>query len=323
MQQEDGPGRIAGDTFAITEHQEDEPAGTAGDLPARATHQEDPPEHTAGEPLADTEQEEGQPAAGEPLVDTEQQEGQPATGGPLVDTEQQTAQQPQTLATHIQEHENIEVVAQDRADAVIERIRRQTDSAYHFAFDKAIREIRSDQNRNFDRKLEETIEQFRQTLEGLTRQHTNGLQDLESAARENQDRHDRQMDLLQSEIDRNRQEAEQHQEELVKAHIQKLTTAAEDSKKESAEQLRQYTQICSETAVNLTERLDEAIKKNSGMIDSKLREHRTAVGREQRQKTEEAIAAAEAKWKKRSAALLVVALTASAIAAAALVTAIL
>lgn len=307
MHQEDGPGGIAGDTFARTDHQEDEPNGTAGDLPANTGHQEDPPERTAGEPLANIDQQECQPAAREPLVDTEQQ----------------AEPQPQTLAAHIQEHENIEAAAQDRANAAIVKIRRETDSAYHFAFDKAIREIRSDQNRNFDRKLEETIEQFRQTLEGLTREHANELQGLEAAARENQDLHDRQMDQLRSEIDRNREEADQHREALVKAHSQRLIAAAEDSNKERAEQLRQYTEICSETAVSLTERLDEAIRKSSGTIDSRLREHRTAVGREQQQKTEQAMAAAEARWKKRAAALLVVTLTASAIAVAALVTAVL
>ena len=47
---------------------------------------------------------------------------------------------------------------------------------------------------------------------------------------------------------------------------------------------------------------------------SKLREHRAETIREQQRKALEAIAAAESKWKKRTAAILTVTLTASAIA---------
>ena len=75
---------------------------------------------------------------------------------------------------------SIETAAQDRADATVEKIRRETERTYHLEFDRAIREIRSDQNRNFNQKLDEAIGQFRETLEGLAREYSGKLQDLET-----------------------------------------------------------------------------------------------------------------------------------------------
>ena len=129
------------------------------------------------------------------------------------------------------------------------------------------------------------------------------------------------MEQFQSETDRNREEAAQHREELDKAHSRRLSAAAEEARREREEQLEQYQKICSDTTVDLAERLDNAIKTNARNIDSRLREHRTESTREQQQKTLEGIAATEAKWKRRTAAILTATLAASALAVAALLTA--
>ena len=306
MQPEDGPDEVSGESVATTGQQEDPPEGTAGELTVNTERPEDPPDGTAGDPLAGT---------GHPEVELD--ENLPEI------TELQVAQQLPALADHIQQHQDIEAAAQDRADAAIQRIRREIESQYHFAFDRAIREIRSDQNRNFNKKLDETIAQFKETLEGLAREYSGKLQDLEAGTRDNREQHDRLMEEIRSAIKLDREEAGQRREELEWDHRRRLATLAEDSQRERAEQLEQYRQICTDTTGDLTEKVDGVIRANARTIDSKLREHRTESIREQQRKTLEAIAAAEAKWKKRTAVILTVTLTASALAIAALLTAVL
>ncbi len=288
MQPEDGPDEVSGESVATTGQQEDPPEGTAGDTLAGTGHPEVEPDENLPE-----------------------------------NTELQVAQQTPPMADHIQQHQDIEAAAQDRADAAIQRIRREIESQYHFAFDRAIREIRSDQNRNFNKKLDETIAQFKETLEGLAREYSGKLQDLEAGTRDNREQHDRLMEEIRSAIKLDREEAGQRREELEGDHRRRLATLAEDSQRERAEQLEQYRQICTDTTGDLTEKVDGVIRANARTIDSKLREHRTESIREQQRKTLEAIAAAEAKWKKRTAVILTVTLTASALAIAALLTAVL
>ena len=282
------------------------------------------PDNTAGDTIASTNHPECPPdgAAGEPLVNNDNPEDGPE-GHPTATTGPQDDHQTPTLAVHIQKHEDIETAAQDRADATVEKIRRETERTYHLEFDRAIREIRSDQNRNFNQKLDEAIGQFRETLEGLAREYSGKLQDLETGNRENREQHDPLMEQLRAEADRNRGEAAQHREELDKAHSRRNTAAAEEARREQEEQLEQYRKICSDTTQDLAKKLDEAIRTNTRNIDSRLREHRTATVREQQQKTLEVISATEARWKKRMAVVLTITLTASAIAATALLTAVL
>ena len=139
------------------------------------------PDNTAGDTIASTNHPECPPdgAAGEPLVNNDNPEDGPE-GHPTATTGPQDDHQTPTLAVHIQKHEDIETAAQDRADATVEKIRRETERTYHLEFDRAIREIRSDQNRNFNRKLDETIAQFRETLEALAMEYSGKLQDLET-----------------------------------------------------------------------------------------------------------------------------------------------
>ena len=154
-------------------------------------------------------------------------------------------------------------------------------------------------------------------------EYSGKLQDLETGTKENREQHDRLMEQLRAEADRNREEAAQHREELDKAHSRRLSAAAEDARREREEQLEQYRKVCSDTTSDLAKRLDDAIKTNARNIDSRLREHRTATVREQQQKILEVIAATEARWKKRMAVVLTLTLTATAIAAAALLAAVL
>ena len=246
MQPEDGPDEVSGESVATTGQQEDPPEGTAGDTLAGTGHPEVEPDENLPEI-----------------------------------TELQVAQQLPALADHIQQHQDIEAAAQDRADAAIQRIRREIESQYHFAFDRAIREIRSDQNRNFNKKLDETIAQFKETLEGLAREYSGKLQDLEAGTQKNREQHDRLMEELRSAIKLDREEAGQRREELEGDHRRRLATLAEDSQRERAEQLEQYRQICTDTTGDLTEKVDGVIRANARTIDSKLREHRTESIREQ------------------------------------------
>ena len=261
----DGPDNIAGDTVASARHPEYPPDDTDVEIPVTIEQLEDEPD-----------------------------------GSPMETTGAQVDHQPQTLAVHIREHENIETAAQDRANATVDKMRQETERTYHFEFDKAIREIRSDQNRNFNRKLDDTVAQFREKLEALAMEYSGKLQDLEAGSRENRDQHDRLMEQLQSEVDRNREEAAHHQEELDKAHGRRLTAADEETRREREEQLEQYRKVCSDTTADLTNRLDDAIRTNARTIDAKLREHRNENAREQQRKTLELITAAEAKWKEEN-----------------------
>ena len=238
----------------------------------------------------------------------------------LAKTAQQVAQQSRTLALHISQHDDIEAAAQEKADAVVGKLRDDLESAYRAALDVTSREITSHQDRQFGERLTRELAAFGDRVREITGEFSSRLQgqieEMERAASESQALHGRQMAQMESQISRNRKEAEEQRQSMEKAHDARLTQATESLNRARAEQDARYEQLCAETIGNTRELLEGALEENSRATDGKLEDHRTRVEEEQRASTAEAIQAVETRRKWSEKAILAIALTAAAVAVA-------
>ena len=238
----------------------------------------------------------------------------------LAKTAQQVSQQSRTLALHIRQHDDIEAAAQEKADAVVGKLREELGSAYQAALDTTSREIISHQNRQFEERLTRELANFGDRVREIAGEFSSRLhgqiEEMEIADRESQALHDRQMAQVESEIARNRKEGEEQRQSLEKAHDARMTKATEALDRTRAEQDARYEQLCSETIRNTRELLDGALEENSGATDAKLEDHRARVAEEQRTSTAEAIHAVENKRKRSERVLLAIALATAAVAVA-------
>ena len=254
-----------------------------------------------------------------PMENTGSDETEPAEEV-LAKTAQQVAQQSRTLALHIRQHDDIEAAAQEKADTVVGKLRDDLESAYREALDATSREIITHQDRQFGERLTRELAAFGDRVREITGEFASRLQgqieEMERAAGESQDLHDRQMAQVESEIAKSRQEAEGHRQSLEKAHDTRLTQATEALDRARAEQDTHYEQLCSETIGNTRELLDGALEENSRATDAKLEDHRARVEEEQRASTAEAIQSVETRRKRSEKVLLAIALAAAAVAVA-------
>ena len=238
----------------------------------------------------------------------------------LAKTAQQVAQQSRTLALHISQHDDIEAASQEKADAVVGKLRDDLESAYRAALDATSREIMSHQDCQFGERLTRELAAFGDRVREITGEFSSRLQgqteEIERASRESQALHDRQMAKMESQIARNRKEAEEQRQSMEKAHDARVTQATEALDRARAEQDTRYEQLCSETIGNARELLDGALEENSRATDAKLEDHRARVEEEQRASTAEAIQSVEARRKRSEKVLLAMALAAAAVAVA-------
>lgn len=243
----------------------------------------------------------------------------------LAKTAQQVAQQSRTLALHIRQHDDIEAAAQEKADSVIEKLRADLESAYQAALDATSGEILSHQDQQFKERLTRELAAYGDRVREITGEFAGKLQGqieaMERASRESQALHDRQLAQVQSEIIRNRNDAEEQRQSLEKAHDARLTQATEVLDRARTEQDTRYEQLCSETIGNARELVDGALEEHSRTTDAKLEDHRARVEEEQRANTAEAIKTAETRRKRSERVLLAITLAAAAMAVASFITA--
>ena len=254
-----------------------------------------------------------------PMENTGTDETEPAEEV-LAKTAQQVAQQSRTLALHISQHDDIEAAAQEKADAVVGKLRDDLESSYRAALDATSREIISHQDRQFGERLTRELAAFGDRVREITGEFSSRLQgkieEMERAASESQALHGRQTAQMESQISRNRKEAEEQRQSMEKAHDARLTQATESLNRSRAEQDARYEQLCSETIGNTRELVEGALQENSRATDAKLEDYRTRVEEEQRASRAEAIQAAEIRRKRSEKTILAIALTAAAVAVA-------
>ena len=238
---------------------------------------------------------------------------------------QQVAQQSRTTALHIAQHEDIGAVAQERANAVIDRIRADLEAAHQTALAQATEAMIASHRRELHQNLTSIAERFNESREELTNRHARipkgHVDALEKLGQQSAERHSREVEEFRSEIQRVREEAQRQRQEMDEAYAANLAAADNALRQERHEQQQQYEQICSDTAAEMKRLLDTALEENTGDTDRKLEEAGAALA-QQRKDTHEALAAGNAKWRRLSIILVGAAAMATAVAVTALVIAL-
>ena len=244
----------------------------------------------------------------------------------LASMAEQVAQQSRTTALHISQYDDIEAAAQERANAVIDRIRADLQEAHQAALTRATEAMTASHGRELHQNLTRIAERFNETLQELTDHHTNLLKEhldvLERVGQRNAEQHGREVEELRSEIQNSREQAQRQRQETDEAHAANLAEAATVLREERQEQQQQYEQICSQTTTEMKRLLDTALGENTRETDQKLEEAGAALAQQGRD-THEALAASNAQWRRLVTILMGATVTATAVAVAALVMALL
>ena len=244
----------------------------------------------------------------------------------LASMAQQVAQQSRTTALHIAQHDDIEAAAQDKAKAIIDKIRADLQEAHQVALAQATEAVTSTHSRELHRNLTRIAERFNENLQEMTDHHATTLKDhvdaLERVGRQNAEQHVREVEALRAEIRDACDQAQRQREELDEAHAKNLAATAEALQAERTEHQQQYRQMCSDTTTEVTRLVDTALEENNRATDTKLAETGTAMA-QQGQEVHDALAASNARWRRLTAILIVTTAAASAVAVAALVIALL
>ena len=248
-----------------------------------------------------------------------------ATEKLLASMAQQVAQQSRTTALHISQHDDIEAVAQERTNAVIEGIRADLEAAHQAALARATEVMTASHRRELHRSLTSIAERFNESLQELMDHHAGILKGhvdaLEELGKQSAERHGREVEELRSEIENSRGQAQRQRQEMDGAHAANLAAADSALRQERQEQQQQYREICSGTTAEVGGLLEAALEENTRDTDKKLEEAGAALAR-QGKDTQEALAASNARWRRLSIILVGATATAVAVAAAALVMAL-
>ena len=247
-----------------------------------------------------------------------------ATENLLASMAEQVAQQSRTTALHISQHDDIEAVAQEQANAVIEGIRADLEAAHQAALARATEAMTASHRGELHQNLTSIAERFNETLQELTDHHAGILKGhveaLEELGKRSAERHAREMEELRSEIENSRGQAQR--QEMDEAHAANLAALDSALREEREEQQRQYREICSRTTTEVGGLVEAALEENARDTDRKLEEAGAALARQGRD-TREALAASNARWRRLSIILVGATAVATAVAVAALVMALL
>lgn len=234
---------------------------------------------------------------------------------------QQVAQQSRTTALHIAQHDEIEAVAQERANAVIDRVRADLLEAHEAALSRAREAMTASNDRELHRNLTNIAGKFNETLQELADQHARILKDhvaaLEKLGQETAERHDQEMEQIRVEIRTSREQAQEQRREMDRAHAANLAAVENTLTQERQQQEQQYQQFRADTNSDVKQLLDGALEENARHTDSRLEETGAAMVQQGRE-THEALAASNARWRRLSMIVIGVSGLATAIATAAL-----
>lgn len=244
----------------------------------------------------------------------------------LTSMAQQVAQQSRTVALHIAQHDEIEAVAQERANAVIDRLRADLQEAHEAALSGAMEALKAGHNRELHQNLMNIAARFNEILQELTDRQAeilrNRLDALEQLQQQSAERHDQEVEEIRSEIQTSRDQAQEQRREMDQAYAKNLATVDSALRQERHEQQEQYQKLCSDTTAEVKRLVDIALEENTRETDRKVEETGAAAAQASRD-TLDTLAASNARWRRLWTILVGATLATAAIATAALVMALL
>ena len=238
---------------------------------------------------------------------------------------QQVAQASRTTALHIEQHDDIEKAAQEKADVVISKVRETLETAHQSALDQATEALKSSHNRELHTNLTTIAKKFNETLDDLVRRHRSTLQEhietLKKADAERAESHSQEMDRVRNEVQRAEDQTQAQRREMEDSHREALAQTANTLERERAARNDRYQQLCSDTTTRMEEILAGALEESAKTNEAKFTETRETIAR-QKADADAALAERDTKWRRTTLILAGATLTAIATAIAAVMMAL-
>ena len=231
---------------------------------------------------------------------------------------QQVAQASRTTALHIEQHDDIEKAAQEKAGVVISKVRETLETAHQSALDQATEALKSSHNQELHTNLTTIAKKFNETLDDLVRHHRSTLQEhietLKKADAERAESHSQEMDRVRNEVQRAEDQAQAQRREMEDSHRDALAQTANTLEREREAQNERYQQLCSDTTTTrMEEILADALEEGAKTNEAKFTETRETIAR-QKADADAALAERDTKWRRTT--LILAGATMTAIAAA-------
>ena len=230
---------------------------------------------------------------------------------------QQVAQASRTTALHIEQHDDIEKTAQEKADVVISKVRETLETAHQSALDQATEALKSSHNQEFHTNLTTIAKKFNETLDDLVRHHRSTLQEhietLKKADAERAESHSQEMDRVRNEVQRAEDQAQAQRREMEDSHREALAQTANTLEREREARNERYQQLCSDTTTRMEEILADALEESAKTNEAKFTETRETIAG-QKADADASLAERDTKW--RRTILILAGATLTAIAAA-------
>ena len=238
---------------------------------------------------------------------------------------QQVAQASRTTALHIEQHDDIEKAAQEKAGVVISKVRETLESAHQSALDQATEALKSSHNQELHTNLTTIAKKFNETLDDLVRRHRSTLQEhietLEKADEERAESHSQEMDRVRNEVQRAEDQAQAQRREMEDSHREALAQTANALEREREAQNERYQQLCSDTTTRVEEILAGTLEESAKTNEARFTETRETVAR-QKADADAVLAERDTKWRRTTLILAGATLTAIATAIAAVMMAL-
>ena len=238
---------------------------------------------------------------------------------------QQVAQASRTTTLHIEQHDDIEKAAQEKAGVVISKVRETLESAHQSALDQATEALKSSHNQELHTNLTTIAKKFNETLDDLVRRHRSTLQEhietLKKADAERAESHSQEMDRVRNEAQRAEDQAQAQRREMEDSHREALAQTANTLEREREARNERYQQLCSDTTTRMEEILAGALEESAKTNEAKFTETRETIAR-QKADADAALAERDTKWRRTILILAGATLTSIATAIAAVVMAL-
>ena len=230
---------------------------------------------------------------------------------------QQVAQASRTTALHIEQHDDIEKAAQEKADVVISKVRETLETAQQSALDQATEALKFSHNRELHTNLTTIAKNFNETLDDLVRRHRSTLQEhietLKKADEERAESHSQEMDRVRNEVQRAEDQTQAQRREMEDSHREALAQTANTLEREREARNERYQQLCSDTTTRVEEILAGALEESAKTNEGKFTETRETIAR-QKADADAALEERDTKW--RRTILILAGATLTSIAAA-------
>ena len=237
----------------------------------------------------------------------------------------QIAQASRTTALHIEQHDDIEKAAQEKADVVISKVRETLESAHQSALDQATEALKSSHNQELHTNLTTIAKKFNETLDDLVRRHRSTLQEhietLKKADEERAESHSQEMDRVRNEVQRAEDQAQAQRREMEDSHREALAQTANTLEREREARNERYQQLCSDTTTRMEEILAGALEESAKTNEARFTGTRETIAR-QKADADAALAERDTKWRRTTLILAGATLTAIATAIAAVMMAL-